>query len=753
MSPLNQISPLIDKIIEQRGEQVRIIAQYIENINYIDSAIQELRDALDSLLQHPQVTEELKSRLQEFGSASNSWTGDIVSTLKRLENAKNRLSRQAVTIGCSGQARVGKSNLLQTIGDLPEEAIPTGKGIPVTAVRSRLRNSYERKAILSLRDKKTFLDELVQPFHRELNIPIVNSFEEFRNFDYNSNEIATDRNVELLVRLQEMQAGIDSYEMHLTGRTKIIEDLTQLRPWVAYPTQAEKQDPNCSRLYLAVKNVEIQCSFLLNVEKLMLVDLPGLGEVNVNAEEHHIQGLKNEVDLVLMILRPTAQSSYWGDKDRKALNLISQAVEGISRLGDFVIIIVNRSEQDDKELYQILINDLHKQLNEDKVNSRYQVLTCDAVYPKNVREEVLVPVLNHLIARLPVMDKEIIEYNFTQWQATLEKISIAINELEISLRTFPSQGSREGNIFQKSKSLREVLAVELGKEIRELRKEVEAEQEEGSIIDNNFIEAIESKHKEIQNWAKNGLGKGTEQWYEKALGKFEVDKTVNSFANEEINRARSYLTDTYSQLDIYFESKIEQLWRKISQIISSCTGNLIAENPTGEQALSEFILLLRVKGIGDPFPSLREATEYLLKCGKENAIFQSHLLPTLVEETQKLAPEQFNLSNISYETDRVEKIVLEAISQKIIQTSFAVKKKLRDKPFVSSILYSAAVKFEDSLVRSTDVDEQFFKFASLYTNEIWASEFQEIQNNHAIVKRAELAITNLKQLLANSLEG
>ena len=106
------------------------------------------------------------------------------------------------------------------------------------------------------------------------------------------------------------------------------------------------------------------------------------------------------------------------------------------------------------------------------------------------------------------------------------------------------------------------------------------------------------------------------------------------------------MTDTYSQLDIYFESKIEQLWRKISQIISSCTGNLIAENPTGEQALSEFILLLRVKGIGDPFPSLREATEYLLKCGKENAIFQSHLLPTLVEETQKLAPEQFNLSNI-----------------------------------------------------------------------------------------------------------
>ncbi len=753
MPSLNQISPLIDGIIEQRGEQLGVITQYIENIHNINGAIQELKEALDNLLQHPQVTEELKSRLQEFDSASTSWSGEIASALERLENVENRLARRAVTIGCSGQARVGKSTLLQTIGNLPEEAIPTGKGIPVTAVRSRLRNSYERKAILSLRDKKTFIDELVKPFHQELNIPVVNSFEDFRNFDYNSKELATDKNVELLVRLQEMQAALASYEMHLTGRTKTIEDLTQLRPWVAYPTQAEKQDSNCSRLYLAVKNIEIQCSFLLNVEKLMLVDLPGLGEVNVNAEEHHIQGLKNEVDLVLMILRPTAQSSYWGDKDRKALNLISQAVDGISRLGDFVIIVVNRSEKDDKELYQILINDLHKQLNENKPDSRYKVLTCDAVDSNNVREEVLVPVLNHLIARLPVMDNEIIESNFIQWQGTLEKISIAINELEIALRTFPSQASREGNVFQKAKSLREELAIELGKEIRELRKEVEAEKEEGSIIDEQLIKAIEEKHQQIQNWAKNGLGKGQEIWHEKALGKFQLDKTVNSFANEEINRARSYLTDTYSQLDVYFETKIEQLWKKISKIISVCTGNLISENhDSGKEALEEFLLLLEGKGIGNPFPSLREATEYLLKCGKENAIFQSHLLPRLVEETQRLAPEDNNI-NISYETEQAENIVLDIISQKIIQTSFAVKKRLREKPFVSNILYSAAVKFEDSLVRSTDVDEQFFNFASSYTNEIWASEFQEIQNNHAMVKRAEQAITNLKQLLNHSLEG
>jgi len=558
----------------------------------------------------------------------------------------------------------------------------------------------------------------------------------------------------LLNRLKQIQAAISSYEEHLTGRTKQIEDLTQLRPWVAYPKQEEESNPNCSRLYLAVKNVEIQCMFLLDVEKLMLVDLPGLGEVNVDAEKHHLQGLKNEVDLVLLILRPTTQSSYWGDKDRKAVNLLSQAVEGISKLGDFVIIVVNKGNQDDEELYQILINDIHKQLNNNNPNSRYQVLSCNAIDPNSVREEILLPVFYHLISRLPMMDEEIIDSSLTQWQGTGEKIKIAIDELEKNLQTFPSQvASQQTNIYSKAKLLREELAVELGKNIRNLRIEIQAEKNEQSIIDKDLIQAIAEKHKQVQNWAYDGLGIGKEKWYEKARGRFELDKKVDAFAIEEINRARAYLTDTYSQLDVYFETKIEQLWINISKIISASTGNLIKEIPEGKEALEHFLLLLGGKGIGDPFPSLREATEYLLKCGSDNVIFQSHLLPKLIEETQKLTPENFNFSNISYEMKQSEKIVLNTVSQRTIQTSYEVQKILKNKPFVSNILYSAAVKFEDSLVRSTDADRQFFDFALLYTNEIWASEFQALENNHAIVKKAKQAITNIKQLLNNSFKG
>ena len=747
----NTLSSRIDRIIEERAKQFQIVEQYLNHLNSIDQAIKELRNATNNLAQHPQVTQRLKLHLQEFGNTSHSFPEDIISARHQLEKAKNRLHRSAITIGCSGQARVGKSTLLQTLGNLPEEAIPTGKGIPVTAVRSRLRHSHERKAILTLRDKRTLIEEYIKPFHKALELEEVDSFEDFKNFDYDRPELTTDKNVDLMGRLKKMQAALPSYENQLTGETKIIEDLTQLRPWVAYPDQESENNPNCSRLYLAVKNVEIQCSFLLDVEKLMLVDLPGLGEVNVDAEEHHVQGLKNEVDLVLLILRPTDQSAYWGDKDRKALNLICQAVEGVSKPGDFVLIVINRTDRDEKdqELYQILINDVHKQLNENQPHSRYQVLTCNAKDSDSVREQVLEPALNHLIERLPLMDQEVIDSSLTQWQETVTKISKATEKLATSLQRFTSESNvRANNLIKlKAKEIRRKLASKLKNEVlNELEEEVKKEKKEKLIIDPSLIQEIEAKHESIRDWAEQrGLGKGKAAWYEEARERFDQDQEVSSFANDEINRSRTFLTNTYSEISLYFDTKMKELFTDLSQVIRDCTGNLLQDVEPGKEALEKFLDLL--KQPGDPFPSLREATEYLLGCGSESAVFQSHLLPKVIEETQKLNPEDFKFQDISYKEEQATELVLKKISDRVTQTSFYVQKKLKQNPFISEIRRSAALKFEDSLLRDQDADIQFSNFAECYANEILAQDIQMIQEQKNLENKAKKVIASLQELL------
>ena len=71
--------------------------------------------------------------------------------------------------------------------------------------------------------------------------------------------------------------------------------------------------------------------------QLAVVDLPGLGEVAARAEAHHVGGLQNEVDVVLLVKRPVEGMAYWGDADARALDLLDFA-RGFVAQRDFVFL-------------------------------------------------------------------------------------------------------------------------------------------------------------------------------------------------------------------------------------------------------------------------------------------------------------------------------------------------------------------------------------------------------------------------------
>ena len=94
--------------------------------------------------------------------------GEAVRLLRVLEA---RLARDTVNIGVSGQARVGKSTLLQSVSGLGDDQIPTGQALPVTAVRSRIFHAPDlRRATLRLHSFDTFVTDVVAPYHAELDI-------------------------------------------------------------------------------------------------------------------------------------------------------------------------------------------------------------------------------------------------------------------------------------------------------------------------------------------------------------------------------------------------------------------------------------------------------------------------------------------------------------------------------------------------------------------------------------------------------
>lgn len=379
---VDRIQEQINNVIQKRREQLPLIKQRIQQAEDVENVLKELKSALDDLANHPKATDRLKKYLRDFSQDScNQW---ISASLDQLMNAQARLSRETINIGVSGQARVGKSTLLQTIAGLTDEQIPTGSGIPVTAVRSRLRHStiYNR-ATLTLHTFETFRDRILEPYHKELGIlPAPATVEDFQIFNYSDPSILGDDSqaqasrITLLERLRKMQQALPSYKEYLTGNTKEVS-LEGLRSWVAYPTNEEEKNPDCARLYLAVRDVLIECCFqATDVENLTVIDLPGLGELDASAEEHHVAGLKNEVDLVLLVKRPVEGLAFWKAEDGKALDLLDEARGGIKQRRDFAIVVVNGST--DSELFQVLLDDITRQANEGTPNKHYQVLQCNA---------------------------------------------------------------------------------------------------------------------------------------------------------------------------------------------------------------------------------------------------------------------------------------------------------------------------------------------------------------------------------------
>ena len=180
-----------------------------------------------------------------------------------------RFARDTVNIGVSGQARVGKSTLLQSVSGLGDDQIPTGQALPVTAVRSRIFHAPDlRRATLRLHTFDTFVTEVARALPRRAGrrgaaghagrVPRAGST---RSRD---ELLRADRPswVTMLNRLRAMQASFPTYAHDLTGGERVVP-LEELRPWVAYPTNAQEQHArHRSRgRYLAVRDVRIDCPF------------------------------------------------------------------------------------------------------------------------------------------------------------------------------------------------------------------------------------------------------------------------------------------------------------------------------------------------------------------------------------------------------------------------------------------------------------------------------------------------------------
>jgi hypothetical protein len=749
VSEVHDVSDRIQAVLQDRRRGVPAVRSEIDWWLRVDDQLAALAAAVRELGGHPSTPGELRDGLAGFRvEEAREGVAEAVRLLRVLES---RFSRTTINIGVSGQARVGKSTLLQSICGLDDGQIPTGKGLPVTAVRSRIFHSPQhQRATLRLHTFDTFVADVLAPHHAQLALPgLPTSPAEFAAWDYptpGSPAGGPDKPsyATLLKRLRDMQAALPSYRPDLVGGEREIP-LDQLRPFVAYPTNDELGGPDpVSRRYLAVRDLRIECAFPhAKVEQLAVVDLPGLGEVAVGAEAHHVDGLQNEVDVVLLVKRAMGDEAYWGEADARTLDLLDIA-RGFVAQRDFVFLVLNQGGID-PVLQRTLRDDVNREINMGEPGRFFQLLEADAADEADVFARVLAPVLAHLSDRMPAMDAEVLSGTRAETRAAADRIERLAADLGQILGTVrASTGSAAEDLQNRAKRLRQDLAAGLQDLVARLH-----EQARDASEDPEFVAAVEQVYAANREWITGGLGVGEQQWREEGLRRMRVDGFSAGYTGEELNRIRVEISGSFEEIDAFFAERTAQLWTAVADVLDASLGDLLGGR-RGEDALRELAELL--DHASPPCPRLRRAVQALLGIRLD---YRSQLHPRVRSELDGLNLEvvdpksgeliqQMTVAKSEAGVEQLYRFVVRSAEQAAYLTKKAL---LREAVTPALVLHAAAEQFEDTVIRSGDSELEFRRLADSYKNDIWPGVYQEIDAANARFA----AVTRARDALVASL--
>jgi hypothetical protein len=574
---VTRIQSKIDEII---GNRRKFLPQVENSIIIIKERITSLQGLLRLIveLSPKEKDDEIK---QEINSASSSLSTLIHSLNKQvtaLEILTTRFARSTVNIGVSGEARVGKSTTLQKLTGLSDTQIPTGDGLPVTAVRSEIYNSSDEYAEITFRDQLSFIGEYINPHLNIVNTVaksklVITSVTELRNANIpeslgnNIDSVTSDS----LRKLREARRGIDTYSGFLTGSSKKVK-LSELRKFVAYPTNdeikaEESGEKTAERAYIAVKGIRIFCKFpSLAAVKIGLVDLPGLGEIGDSVADIHLHGLEDGVDQIFLIMRPTESEGFIKSGIAKNLDQLRAIQPGIMHRGDLISAGINIYKGLDKTI-ATLRDDFERSINSAQESDKIELWEYQAIDENSVAE-LFQHLLEKISTHLPGMDTQVLNYVLEQEGSdndilgTLEALNHTMNRI---LKKMPVPDKL---LNQQIDEISRALIHSYNNYEAELSRTSKTE----SSVYEAFVSDVERVYQQTKQKIADGLFIGNMAWENKAKGQ----KDYYNYYRNEAQRIRREIIANYTSLDAFYTAHVESFKEKAIEIFLTNTGNLRA---------------------------------------------------------------------------------------------------------------------------------------------------------------------------------
>jgi hypothetical protein len=348
ISPAQLSRPeLIAYVISQRKPLAVRIQQAIRRMETLRTALADLEKARDRIVAELYAAagiEDAAGRVSRLAlDRIRAEADEEIASLRRL---MARLGRDTINVGIAGYAKQGKSLTLQRISGLDDTAIPTSDAGHCTGVKSLIVNHPDATTRGQVRffSEHDFLRTVIWPYYDRLPLgqPPA-TLDEFGAADLRPlTEVTEATEKSYLAKLLDYQAELPQYRPLFDEPAPRAIEASEIREFVAYASKPLDGRPEKYYKHRAVRSVTIYCRFPhRDVGCVALVDLPGLGDHNINDSNLLQQTLADDADFLVFLKKPSAQGDYIGTSDTSIYDLARKSIPELP-IAQWSMFVLNR---------------------------------------------------------------------------------------------------------------------------------------------------------------------------------------------------------------------------------------------------------------------------------------------------------------------------------------------------------------------------------------------------------------------------
>ena len=743
----------INQIIEARKVKGEGLKKRKENLLVMKTALKENCAALT--MKAKEIPDEnLRAQyIALFGALDSRNAQKLIDiAIRKMDEGIKRFERDYISIATVGKERQGKSQFLQSVGDLDNSIIPAYDATSCTGATSIIWNDAKMpkgavRATINFRQPTEIL-EFVKSYVNEIDPGYLEGgslqFDDVSYINLSALEVKMEKgNAKQASAMKHLTSIVENFDeiRELFGSSPItLTDPNLIKTFVAQNNGKKDTDPELERYYkyLAVSRADIYCPFFADVGQIRLVDTVGIGDTKYGIEDAMLNTVDRECDAAIVVTRPISGVQV-GDQD------LYNSLREKFKMRDtslWLFYLVNHFKGQNDNTVEAFAREVRE--------SKWAVADCDIVDASNqnaVRDSFVVPMLKTLVHNMDAIDSGYLSEVEAKEAAAWAEVQKFLGNLP-PLEKINTNAMLGQEAYQKGRACFNRMTADLRRNVTFWSEEKE---KDSSILWNHFqrilndLDSIIPSAEQIQEISNNGGAQTGEGVWE----------TVLHYVRNEITDRFIVIDDALEKATLDFKnSLVKSLYEELRALSAE---NSTAAADEEECDMVEWLktMMEGILGSDERYAQIRKAFNFLYQ-------FQFNTRAQLIQEVRRqlyiINPicAEYAKPTVTFHIANCGKTVHFYLTSRMSviedELRYHLSKLIRTP---NQAFYAAAEEFYDRLAFASDLSggsltsmsDVWGMFFQEYSSKIWKEDTERYDVVNQLIERYNQMIATLTQCL------